>query len=232
MPLKNFFTCRSGRDGPLLSSEKKVDKDSRGGAVAPPSNPHSCALRPISPFPALLAGLSGHSAANRRQIRETLEKPRSRAQLFKRFCAKGDACALSPISPFLSLLAGLAALRAANRRLIRETPEKPRSRAQLFGRFCAWGNGWPHVFIIYESLARAFARQASSRPQGTGARPFSLPGKTGAMRGRAPGNGRVRARRGEEKDTVRELPGAAARGRSRQGKPLCGQPTHYKLHRG
>ena len=30
------------------------------------------------------------------------------------------------------------------------------------------------------------------------------------MRGRAPGNGRVRARRGEEKDTVRDLPGAAA----------------------
>ena len=31
-PLKNLFTCRSGRDGPLLSSEKKVDKDSRGAS--------------------------------------------------------------------------------------------------------------------------------------------------------------------------------------------------------
>ena len=30
LPLKPLFICRSGRDGPLLSSEKKVDKDSRG----------------------------------------------------------------------------------------------------------------------------------------------------------------------------------------------------------
>ncbi len=37
LPLKNFFTCRSGRDGPLLSSEKKVDKDSQKGFA--PSNP-------------------------------------------------------------------------------------------------------------------------------------------------------------------------------------------------
>ena len=29
-----------------------------------------------------------------------LEKPRSRAQLFKRFCAKGDACALRLLTPF------------------------------------------------------------------------------------------------------------------------------------
>ena len=59
---------------------------------------------------ALLAGLSGHSAANRRQVRETLEKPRSRAQLFKRFCAKEYACALRPVTPSSSLLAGLTAL--------------------------------------------------------------------------------------------------------------------------
>ena len=81
-PLKLLFTCRSGRDGPLLSSEKKVDKDSRGGAVAPPSNPHSCALRPISPFPALLAGLTALRAANRRQVRETLEKAKEQSSAF------------------------------------------------------------------------------------------------------------------------------------------------------
>ena len=95
---------------------------------------------------------------------------------------KENACALSPISPFLSLLAGLAALRAANRRQIRETLEKPRSKAQLFGRFCASGMR----------------------------RGFFLPGKTVARRGQAARNSRVRARRGEEKDTVRDLPGAAA----------------------
>ena len=36
-PLKLLFTCRSGRDGPLLSSEKKVDKDSQKGFA--PLNP-------------------------------------------------------------------------------------------------------------------------------------------------------------------------------------------------
>ena len=36
-PLKILFTCRSGRDGPLLSSEKKVDKDSQRGFA--PLNP-------------------------------------------------------------------------------------------------------------------------------------------------------------------------------------------------
>ena len=72
-----------------------------------PFEPHSCALRSIFSSSALLAGLTALRAANRRQVRETLEKPRSRAQLFKRFCAKGDACALSLISPFFWLLAGL-----------------------------------------------------------------------------------------------------------------------------
>ena len=40
LPLKNFFICRSGRDGPLLSSEKKVDKDSQKG------------FAPLNPIPA------------------------------------------------------------------------------------------------------------------------------------------------------------------------------------
>ena len=39
---------------------------------------------------------------------------------------------------------------------------------------------------------------------------FSPPGKTEAQRGLAPRKNRVRARRGEEKDTVRELPAAGA----------------------
>ena len=37
LPLKSLFICRSGRDGPLLSSEKKVDKDSQKGFA--PLNP-------------------------------------------------------------------------------------------------------------------------------------------------------------------------------------------------
>ena len=48
-------------------------------------------------------------------------------------------------------------------------------------------------------------RSANCPPQ---ARAFSLPGKTEAVRGPAPGTSRVRARRGEERDTVRDLPTA------------------------
>ena len=54
---------------------------------------------------------------------------------------------------------------------------------------------------------------ANCPPQVCSAQPraFSLPGKTEVVRGPAPGKNRVRARRGEERDTVRVLPGAAAR---------------------
>ena len=121
-----------------------------------PFEPHFCALRPIFSSSALLAGLRGLSGRKPPAGRETLEKPRSRAQLFKRFCAKGDACALSPISPFLSLLAGLSGPSAANRRLAWETPEKPRSKAQLFGRFCAWGYVWPPRFAYSWKFGAGF----------------------------------------------------------------------------
>ncbi len=109
-----------------------------------------------------------------------------------------------------ALLAGLSGHSAANRRQVRETLEKPRSRAQLFGRFCAWGT------------RRGFCPAGFLPAAGNRRWAFSLPGKTGARRGPAPGTSRVRARHGEEKDTVREWPGAAARacetrGRKRHG---------------
>ncbi len=107
---------------------------------------------------------------------ETQERKRHGARLARRRRAPGinrvrarHGNETNPVRDLLTagaLLAGLAALRAANRRLTWETPEKPRSRAQLFGRFCALGTR----------------------------RSFSLPGKTGAQRGHAPGKNRVRAR--------------------------------------
>ena len=46
---------------------------------------------------ALLAGLSGHSAANRRQIRETLEKAKgAELSFFERFCAWGTRRSFFP----------------------------------------------------------------------------------------------------------------------------------------
>ena len=103
-------------------------------------NPHSCALRPIFFSSALLAGLAALRAANRRQIRETLEKPRSKAQLFKRFCAKGDACALRLLTPFFSLLAGLRGPLGRKPPADMGNARKAKgAKLQLFGRFCAWG---------------------------------------------------------------------------------------------
>ena len=49
LPLKLLFICRSGRDGPLLSSEKKVDKDSRGALPLRTPIPVPCGRSPLSP---------------------------------------------------------------------------------------------------------------------------------------------------------------------------------------
>ena len=74
-----------------------------------PFEPHSCALSPISPFFSLLAGLAALWAANRRQIRETLEKPKEQSSSFSSVSVrKENASALRPISPFPALLAGLS----------------------------------------------------------------------------------------------------------------------------
>ena len=54
-------------------------------------------IKQISPFLSLLAGLAALRAANRRLIRETPEKPRSRAQLFGRFCALGTRRGFRPV---------------------------------------------------------------------------------------------------------------------------------------
>ena len=205
LPLNFLFTCRSGRDGPLLSSEKKVDKDSRGARCAGgtrisadragrrdrcPFEPHSCALRPIFFSSALLAGLSGHSAANRRQIRETPEKPKEQSSAFRAFLCKGGRLhPFADLPPFSGCWPAYAAFQAANRRLAWETPEKPRSKAQLFGRFCAWGT----------------------------------------RRGFSP----VRENRSRARARTRNQPRACeTRRRKRQGAPLCGHPPHKKLHRG
>ena len=98
----------------------------------------------------------------------------------------------------------------AGKNTVRDLPgaaalEKPRSKAQLFKRFCALGNVWPHIFLIYGSLGRAFAL-----PQGTGDRLLPDPGKQEPCGGPAPGNNRVRARLGAGTNPVRDLLGAAA----------------------
>ena len=72
LPRKLLFICRSGRDRPLLSSEKKVDKDSRG--ALPLRTPF---LRPAANHSLFRAAgrLSGPSAANRRLTGKRLKSP-------------------------------------------------------------------------------------------------------------------------------------------------------------
>ena len=124
-------------------------------------------------------------------------------QRFARGAAPSNphSCALRPISPFPALLAGLTALRAANRRL---TGKRLKSQG---------------AELSFSSVSVRGGRAGA----------FSPPGKTGAARRRAAGNSRVRARRGEEKDTVRVLLTAGAgavrgraagknRGRARLGR--------------
>ena len=136
---KSFHLSLMPRRAPHFLFGKKMGEKNREGARRAPFEPHSCALRPISPFRA--AGrLNGPLGRKPPADGETLEKPRSKAQLFKRFCAKGDACALSPINLFFSLLAGLTALRAANRRLTGETPEKPKEQSSAFRAFLCVGD--------------------------------------------------------------------------------------------
>ena len=99
-----------------------------------PFEPHSCALRPFFPSSALLAGLArpeGPQTAGWHGKRP--KSQRSRAQLFGRFCAMGDACALC--DPPVSRCWPASRPFGRKRRLAWETPEMPGSKAQLFGRF-------------------------------------------------------------------------------------------------
>ena len=113
--LSNFFSfvAHAATGTPFSFRKENGGKEPRGERRAAPLR--TPFLRPAANLPFSLAAGRLKRPFGRKPPAggETLEKPGSRAQLFKRFCAKGDACALWLISPFLSLLAGLAALRAA-----------------------------------------------------------------------------------------------------------------------
>ena len=67
------------------------------------------------------------------------------------------------------------------------------------------GTGGPSFYIFMEGLAQAFARQAPSRPQGTGGGISVCPGKQEPCVGHAHGTSRVRARLSKDTNTVRDL---------------------------
>ena len=160
--------------------------------------------------------------------------------------------------PFSRCWPAYAALWAANRRLTGETPEKQKEQSSSFsgvsvrggcaGAFTRWvffrpqgtGDGLslsrrkqkPRVGTHSEPAAcvrdwaKPQTRCVNCSPQVWA---FSPPGKTGAQRGRAPGNNRVRARRGEERDTERVLPTAGVLGAA-AGSP-CIRVAEYGMLR-
>ena len=211
------------RRAPHFLFGKKMGEKNREGSGAPrrsPSNPSDGALRPFFPSSALLAGLTALRAANRRLTGETLEKPRSKAQLFKRFCAKEDACALSPISPFLSLLAGLAALRPQTAGWHGKRPKSQGAELSFSDVSVRWG------------CAGAFAWLGFLPGAGNRSQDFCLLGKTEAVRGHTPGKNRVRARHGEERDTVRDLLAAGALEKPRSRAQFFGRFCALGMRRG
>ena len=127
-----------------------------------PFEPHSCALRPFFPLFRAAGRLTRPFGRKPPAGRETLEKPRSRAQLFKRFCAKGDACALWLISPFPRAAGRLSGPSGRKPPADRGNARKAKgAKLQLFGRFCAWGmrRGFRPALGKTVSSARARTRK-------------------------------------------------------------------------
>ena len=208
LPLKLLFICRSGRDGNFLACPLPWLCFRPAGLVTCCFFADFCAhclfacralcfgclficLCCLRGFSLLFFTLSCLTSSSQTSFHLSL-RPRRASTFFRkesrqRF-ARGAApsnphsCALRPISPFPALLAGLTALRAANRRL---TGKRLKSQG---------------AELSFSSVSVRGGRAGA----------FSPPGKTGAARRRAAGNSRVRARRGEEKDTVRVLLTAGA----------------------
>ena len=167
----SFHLSLMPRRAPHFLFGKKMGEKNREGLR--PFEPHSCALRPIFSFSALLAGLTALRAANRRLTGKRLKSQGAKLSFSSVSVRRGDACSLWPISPFLSLLAGLTALRAAIRRLARETPEKPKEQSSAFRAFLCVGDApgpfaWLGFLPATGNRGQDFwlARETPEKPKG------------------------------------------------------------------
>ena len=158
---------------------------------------------------------------------------RSRAPAFRAFLCVGDAPGLLPggfppgrreqevgflparenRSPALGLHPEPAAcVRDAEKKETRcancppqVRPKKPKEQSSSFsGVSVRWGTFGPTFYIFMEVWLGLLLGRREQKPS------FSLPGKTEAQRGLAPGTSRVRARLGAGTNPVRELPTAGA----------------------
>ena len=127
--------------------------------------------------------------------------------------------------PFSRCWPAYAALWAANRRQIRKTPEKPRSKAPVFRAFLCVGECLAPRFTYSWKFGAGFRPAGFLPVLGNRGQAFSLPGKTEAVPWACTRKKRVRARRRERKDRVRDLLGAAAgvrdAGKKRHGARLA-----------
>ena len=140
--LSNFFSfvAHAATGTPFSFRKENGGKEPRGERrAAPLRTPFQ---RPAANLPFSLAAgrLTRPSGRNSPADGETLEKLRSKAQLFKRFCAKEDACALRPISPFPALLAGLSGPLGRKSPAGGETLEKPKEQSSAFRAFLCVGD--------------------------------------------------------------------------------------------
>ena len=157
-----------------------------------------------------------------------LEKPRSRAQLFKRFCALGNGW---PHNLHIhGSLARAFALPQGTRGGLSACPGKQESGVGTRPEITACLRGWEKTQTGCSAQPRVRARLGkgtnpvrdlltAGAPQ---ARDFCLLRKTEARRGPAPGTSRVRARLGKDTNRVRVLLTAGVRacetrGRKRHG---------------
>ena len=96
---------------PFSFRKENGGKEPRGGAIAPPSNPHSCALRPIFSSFALLAGLTALRAANRRLTGKRLKSQGAELSFSSVSVRRGTPVPFRQSPPFSRCWPACAAIR-------------------------------------------------------------------------------------------------------------------------
>ena len=187
----SFHLSLMPRRAPHFLFGKKMGEKNREGLR--PFEPHSCALRPITPSSALLAGLTALRAANRRLAGKRLKSQRAELS-FSSVSVRWGRAGAFPCPGKQELSAGTHPERTACVRGSNADTNTVRVLPTAGARACETRGRKRHG----ARLAR--------RSRGL----FPCLRKQEPSVGPAPGINRGRARRGEEKDTERDLLGAAA----------------------
>ena len=203
LPLKNFFICRSGRDG--ASTFFRKESRQRFAKGLRPFEPHACALRPIFSFSALLAGLRGLSAANRRLTGKRLKSQGAELSFSSVSVRRGTPALCGQSPPFFSLLAGLHGPSGRKSPADKGNARKAKGAELSFSGVSVRGGTGGPTFCVFMEVWRGLP--PGYREQGPGFL-FARENRSSA---RARTRNQPRARLGAGTNRVRDLPGAAAR---------------------